>query len=203
MTNTGVYLMGNSGTSDNCYADQPSACTEPSSVPCTNLSPGTKKACCPPLTSCADRPQGPNVRCEIAYPNLMALVDGSRPQSSSSSSASELASTSVSSSAATTRSVSSQSSTAAVSPTRPAETTPMVNPGSGQTTAATAGELPNPAYHGRSRPLPPAGWRSGAVLLASPPEDGKRICTISWEQAVSSSCSRYPEDTRGRNVWRP
>ncbi|KAK8039444.1 hypothetical protein PG993_007855 [Apiospora rasikravindrae] len=121
-------LLGISGTNDNCYADQPSACTEPNSVPCTNLSPGTKKACCPPLTSCADRKQGSHVRCEIAYPDLMALAGGGRPQSSSSSSDSQPEMTSSSSFASSTTSISSQSDTAAMSSTSAADATPMPNP---------------------------------------------------------------------------
>lgn len=43
------------------------------------------EACCPPATECVSQLQpGPGVRCRIAYPNLMALVDRSGLSSKSS-----------------------------------------------------------------------------------------------------------------------
>ncbi|KAK6844869.1 hypothetical protein PG995_014979 [Apiospora arundinis] len=87
-----------SGTNDNCYADGPSDCKDVNAVACTNLNPGVAKACCPALTSCTDRQQGPDVRCQIGYPNLMALIGGAQLPSSSSKSVPSSTGTSTSSS---------------------------------------------------------------------------------------------------------
>lgn len=143
--------MANSGTNDNCYTDQPSslACDEPNSVPCTDLSPETEKACCPPLTSCADSKQGSEVRCQIAYPNLMAVAGGGTKASSSATQSS-----SSSSSAATT-------TTTSFSATKTASATPMGNTGDSEPAPATAREQPGQAMKGGAI----AGVAVGIVLF--------------------------------------
>ncbi|KAK3386304.1 hypothetical protein B0T20DRAFT_465335 [Sordaria brevicollis] len=58
------------------FTNQPSACSEPDSVSCTNLARGTKKACCPSKAKCDDRFEASesNVRCQVAFDDLMAVA---------------------------------------------------------------------------------------------------------------------------------
>ncbi|KAK7977287.1 hypothetical protein PG996_003357 [Apiospora saccharicola] len=122
----------------NCYTDQPfeAACDEPSSVLCTNPSPGAQKVCCPPLTSCAGQQEKSKVRCQITYPNLMAVAYSGTPSSSSSK-------TSSSATGSSTPTITTASSTAAT-----ASATPMVKTGDGETAAATTQEQPSQAMSG-------------------------------------------------------
>ncbi|KAK5654753.1 hypothetical protein OQA88_7078 [Cercophora sp. LCS_1] len=85
-----------SNSTDNCYVDQESVCSERNSVPCTDLAEGTTEACCPRLTSCqpgflATRSL---VRCNIQYADLKQAASQSSSSSSSLSSPTTAATTS-------------------------------------------------------------------------------------------------------------
>ncbi|KAL2006897.1 hypothetical protein VTN00DRAFT_9565 [Thermoascus crustaceus] len=120
--NKGWCCIGNNAT-DNCYVDQPSACDEENSVPCTNLAKGTTKACCPRLTSCATNFAASNiVRCNIQYGDLMRAAASSSSSSSSSSTAA--AASTATENASTSTSVSTPTSQTTTTPSTPISNNP-------------------------------------------------------------------------------
>jgi hypothetical protein len=80
------YFYG-SNVNDDCYIDQPSACGEVGSIPCTNLV-GEGRACCPAGTRCAPQSSANGlVRCNIFFGDLLDSTESLSTTVSTSTSA--------------------------------------------------------------------------------------------------------------------
>ncbi|KAK3302282.1 uncharacterized protein B0T15DRAFT_299658 [Chaetomium strumarium] len=145
---------------DNCYIDQPSACEEPNSVPCTNLAEGTTEACCPRLTSCSPEfPAHEVVRCNIQHGDLQRAAQAGVTSSAS-----------VGLSSATSTSTTPEESTTtalASSTTAMASTTGTTSSANATNVAQTSLPPDGDSREASSSAPPPAGLIGGTAVGAT------------------------------------